>query len=331
MSEHTTVPRATPVDLQEPDEEVTGKIAPALNPLAASAARDRLTLVVLSGGASGRSIPVDDTGVTFGRGRVSDLRFEDSGLSRRHARVFRHEDQWFIEDLGSTNGTWLGGRPLRGPTALREGDRVQAGKSVLLRVTFQDSTEQEAACQMYESAVRDPLCRVYNRRYLNERLEAEMAYALRHRTPLSAILVDVDHFKRVNDTKGHLAGDAVLRVMGTALKRMVRAEDLVARYGGEEFAIVTRGIDPRNTMILAERIRRSIGSLSIPWEAGRLRITVSVGVATLCEGRDYPTVDALLAAADEALYEAKRSGRNRCMGATVPDSPSIRAAAAVPR
>ena len=330
MSEHTTVPQASPIAASEPDEEVTGEFAPLLPPQAANRERDRLTLVILAGGESGRSIPVDEGGLVFGRGRAAGLRFEDTGLSRRHARLFRHEGQWFIEDLGSTNGTWLGGRPLRGPTALREGDRLQAGKSVLLRVTFQDSTEQEAARQMYESAVRDPLCRVYNRRYLNERLEAEMAYALRHGTPLSVILIDVDHFKQVNDTKGHLAGDAVLRVLGTALKRMVRAEDLVARYGGEEFAIVTRGIDARNTMILAERIRRAIGNMAIPWESDRLRITVSIGVATLCEGRTYPDVETLLAAADEALYEAKRAGRDRCIGASGAP-PSTPAAASCPR
>jgi len=290
--------------------------------------RERAYVIVIAGPNVGEMFKLDQGGA-IGRGDGCEFRIRDSEISRQHARIFQDGADMWIEDLGSTNGTFVNGSPVD-RRALNDGDKIQIGTTTILKFSYHDRLDEEFQRQMYESAVRDPLCRVYNRRYLNERLEAEMAYALRHGTPLSAILVDVDHFKQVNDTKGHLAGDAVLRVLGTALKRMVRAEDLVARYGGEEFAIVTRGIDARNTMILAERIRRAIGNMAIPWEAGRLRITVSIGVATLCEGRSYPDVEALLSAADEALYEAKRAGRDRCMGASGV-TPSTPAAASCPR
>ena len=168
------------------------------------------------------------------------------------------------------------------------------GSNILLRFHLHDAFEQEAAKRIYESAVRDPLTQSYNRRYLDERLASEYAFAARHGSPLSVILV------------------AVLRIVAGTMQRILRTEDLVARYGGEEFCVVARGIDARNAMIVAERIRKTVSSLNIPWEGRTLSVTLSAGVATLRKERPYPDVDAILAAADTALYRAKESGRNRC-------------------
>lgn len=274
--------------------------------------RDRCTLTMLAGPASGKMFTLDGDELVLGRGNDVGARIQDASLSRRHARLYRRGERFYIEDLGSTNGTFVNGEPVQLPTKLHEGDRIQVGASVLLRVHLQDEMEQAATRQLYESAVRDPLTQVHNRRYLDERLLGEFTYARRHLTPLSVLLVDLDHFKQVNDEIGHLAGDAVLRVVAGSMQRMLRTEDLVARYGGEEFCVVARGIDVRNAGIVGERIRRTVEGLAIPWEGRTLRVTLSVGIATMDPEHPFPSVQSLLAAADAALYRAKTTGRNCC-------------------
>ncbi|MEM9067721.1 MAG: GGDEF domain-containing protein [Myxococcota bacterium] len=295
-------------------EDETTDIVTTIEVPTESSRQDRLTLVALIGQHGEPMIPIDGEVAVFGRGRDADVRLIDSGLSRRHVRFFRMEGAWWVEDLQSRNGTWVNGEAVKTPRPLRDGDRIQIGKGLVFRASFHDEAEHAATKRMVDSAVRDPLTRVYNRRHLDDRLAQELAFAVRHRTPMSLLLVDVDHFKQVNDNFGHLAGDAVLRVMGRLLKRIVRTEDLVARYGGEEFAVVARGIDPRNAFILAERIRKTLASTSIPIGESSLHITVSIGIATYRESHPYEEVSALIAAADEGLYRAKEQGRNQSCG-----------------
>lgn len=296
-----------------PEEDTTAEFAvdPATPAVAPASTKDRCTLTVLAGPSAGALFTFEDE-LVFGRGGEVSARIEDRGLSRRHAHLTRRGDRFLLADLGSTNGTFVNGERLgRDPRELAEGDRIQMGRNVMLRVQLHDHFEQEAAKQLYESAVRDPLTRVYNRRYLDERLESEMAYAQRHTSPLSVLLIDLDHFKQTNDTHGHPAGDAVLRVVAAAMVRMLRAEDVVARYGGEEFCVVARGIDARNAHIVGERIRKTVEGLKITADGQTLRITVSIGVATFRASRWYSDVGALVGDADAALYRAKESGRNR--------------------
>lgn len=273
--------------------------------------RDRCTLVVLNGPQPGRIITVQSDEIVIGRGANVGARIEDNGLSRQHARVFRRGDRWYIEDLESTNGTYVGGQPVKVPRIVSDGDRVLVGQSTLLRITFQDQMEQEAAKRAYESTVRDPLTKVHNRRHLDAQMKSEFAYAQRHGTELSIIVIDVDHFKRINDTLGHLAGDEVLRQLADTLSRMVRTEDLVARYGGEEFVVVARGINSANAMILAERIRTRVQAMAVRYENTPVPVTVSLGIATLSGGEPHKDIAAFFAAADDALYKAKNMGRNR--------------------
>jgi len=268
------------------------------------------TLTILTGTNPGAVYKLEAPSLVIGRSADAGIPLNDRGLSRRHAQVMRLPDGFYVEDLGSTNGTFFNGERLTSPRKLENGCRIQIGETTVLRFSLQDELEQEAAQQMYEMTVRDPLTRLHNRRYLDERLQTEFAFAARHRTSLSVLVIDVDHFKRVNDTVGHQAGDAVLRGLAAALQRMVRTEDLLARYGGEEFVVAARGIDERSAGIFAERIRRNVEQLEIPWADSRLKITVSVGLAHMGERR-YPAPDALVAAADGALYQAKKGGRNR--------------------
>jgi len=265
---------------------------------------------MLTGLNAGQVYDLDRDETVIGRSRDAHVRVEDTGVSRRNARVMRSPAGYFVEDLGSRNGTYKNGARIVARTKLASGDRVQLGPSVALRFSIVDDTEEELARRLYEASTRDALTQIYNRRYFNQRLVAELAFAQRHRTPVSVVLFDIDYFKRVNDTWGHKAGDDVLRSIAAGVQAVIRAEDLFARYGGEEFAILARGIDPTGTRAFAERVRAAVAALEIAVGDAHVRVSVSAGVACLteCTGGGG---DDLLLLADDRLYRAKSHGRNR--------------------
>jgi diguanylate cyclase (GGDEF)-like protein len=179
-----------------------------------------------------------------------------------------------------------------------------------------------AAAQKYDrirrEVVTDPLTNLYNRRFFERRAEEEVARSLRHQLPLSLLMVDVDHFKDVNDTYGHQTGDKVLQAVAKYLSDSVRKTDICGRYGGEEFVLLLPNTPGRAATFLANRLRGGLSQiiytgLGIPSDT---TITVSGGVAT-CP-RDATTLETLIASADEALYAAKDAGRNRIVQAGIP-------------
>jgi diguanylate cyclase (GGDEF)-like protein len=175
--------------------------------------------------------------------------------------------------------------------------------------------------------ILDPLMGIHNRRYLDRRLKEEVERALRYKLPLSVLLLDIDHFKRVNDSRGHQVGDLVLSSLGRLIKNTARNSDVVARYGGEEILVIATNTASSSVPAFAERLRKAVEdcafaerlrkaveeSVLVPPDglggAQAVRVTVSIGVASL--GPDTCSVDALLKSADEALFRAKREGRNR--------------------
>jgi diguanylate cyclase (GGDEF)-like protein len=276
-----------------------------------SVAKNRASLLAIAGPHSGLLFTLEGDEIVIGRGKEVGIQIHDVGISRRHSLVRRTGDfTWEIVDLESTNGTYVDGQKVESKT-LREGDRIQIGRTTVLKFTIQDELEQSFQKDLYDSAMRDPLTHAYNRRYFHERLRTELAYAARHGAPLSLILIDLDHFKHVNDTYGHLAGDAVLKVLTAAMHRMIRTEDLFARIGGEEFALVLRGIDEKNTHTVAERARKNLAALRIPWEGATIQFTVSCGVVHTLDGSGFDSPEALYAVADARLYAAKAAGRNQ--------------------
>jgi diguanylate cyclase (GGDEF)-like protein len=274
------------------------------------AARTKPVLTVLTGGASGKQFKVSKGTAVIGRAPTVELRVEDDGISRAHARIRAETGRAWVEDMGSRNGTFVNGAKVTVPVELRDGDKIQVGRSTVIRFGFQDDLDESFHENLMSSALRDGLTRLFNKRYFLERLDAELKFAQRHSVALSLLLLDLDHFKKINDTHGHLGGDAVLMTIANVLLRAVRNEDVVARFGGEEFAIILRAIDIEGAFLMAERLRKLVEQTSITHNSQDVHATISIGLAS------YPatpskTLEELVDAADKALYRSKNSGRNR--------------------
>lgn len=277
---------------------------------------ESVVLLRLDGVDAGRLVSLGVETCSVGRHNSNHVQLDDGGVSRFHARITWLGNAHAIEDLASSNGTWVRGRRVT-RAVLADGDLVQFGSHACFRYTVTDGMHERLLRQLHESSTRDPLTGAYNRRHFDERLRAELAYAIRHATELGLIMLDIDHFKRVNDTRGHAAGDAVIRHVAQVTSAQLRGEDVFARYGGEEFVVLLRATDAKNTLRVAERIRASIEVLPASFEGQVISLTVSGGCATLSEtGERTPAAGAtMLRRADERLYAAKTGGRNRIVGA----------------
>jgi diguanylate cyclase (GGDEF)-like protein len=271
--------------------------------------RRRPRLVVVAGVNVGEIYPVAN-GCILGRSGEATIRIPSDDISRKHAQLaIGPGGDWTVEDLGSRNGTWVNGERVSGAAKIADGDKIELGSGIVLRFGFYDELDESYHQRMYESSLRDGLTRAFNRKYFEERLDQEFAYALRHSSALSLLMLDIDHFKAVNDTHGHLGGDAVLAQVAQHITRVIRAEDVFARYGGEEFVILSRGIHRDGAVQFAERVRASIERFPFTFDEVRLSITVSIGVAAIPDAEILQPVH-LVEAADRALYRAKES-RNR--------------------
>jgi diguanylate cyclase (GGDEF)-like protein len=275
----------------------------------------RGVLRVAEGLDAGRIVSIPPGAVvTFGRSEECVCRFDDTSLSRVHAKVMLSIGGYVFQDMNSTNGSYVNDQQIQGAVTLRDGDRIQLGSSTLLRFALVDEAEELAAKRVYEAALRDGLTGVFNRKHLEERLDAEIAFALRHNSPMSVAIFDVDKFKAVNDTYGHQAGDAVLKATAGILGSTLRTEDLLARFGGEEFVIVLRGVALDGGVAMAERLRVQLAKTPIVFGAISIPVTASAGVAAITCCGATPDKATIVRIADERLYTAKQTGRNRVVG-----------------
>lgn len=188
-----------------------------------------------------------------------------------------------------------------------------------IALSLQTAADLQRIDTLEAENVTDPLTKVYNRRYLDRRLEEEFARSKRYALDLSVLMLDVDHFKRINDTYGHPVGDAVLSTLGSLLKASFRDLDIVARYGGEEFLVICTNTAIDGAALVAERVRQLIESHQIEMPDGSgasqtIQIRISIGVAGL--SASVGNKEELIQAADQALYRAKQEGRNRVIVAT---------------
>jgi diguanylate cyclase (GGDEF)-like protein len=195
--------------------------------------------------------------------------------------------------------------------------RIKTG----IRILQLEKSLKAAVDEIHLMSITDPLTGIYNRGYINERLPQEIRRAFRYGRDLSVLMCDIDHFKKVNDTFGHLAGDEVLKVFATCLTGAVRQKiDWVGRYGGEEFIVVLPETNQAGAMILAERFRQAIEKCEIRFDDCTIPATTSIGVTGFSpqEGKNSVRPEMLLNQADMLLYRAKEAGRNRVIGALLP-------------
>ena len=191
---------------------------------------------------------------------------------------------------------------------LRDANRAITG----IFLTVEDMTEYAANEQMLiELNSRDALTGVYNRRYLETRIEEEFGRHRRYRRELTLVMFDIDYFKAVNDSHGHPCGDLILQSVAGAIAGRIRLSDCLVRYGGEEFLCILPETDLACGMLLAERFRRQVEEMEHEYRGTKVKITISVGVSGL---RDDDTLEEFVARADEEMYRAKRGGRNRVCG-----------------
>ena len=252
-----------------------------------------------------------DERVTIGRDDRCDLTLVDASVSRKHAAIAAvGKEKLVLEDLGSTNGTTHNGKPVTGSVEVRVGDHIDVG-GVTLRIDRMGLDELAHLARVVERltlANKDALTGLVTRLYLNDELPDLIARHQISEVPLSAVFLDLDHFKNINDTHGHGVGDEVLRAAGRLMALSVRDSDTCVRYGGEEFLAVLPSCDEHGAYLMAERLRQQVARHDWGHYAKGLQVTASLGVASH-EGTEE--MGAWLERADKALYAAKRAGRNR--------------------
>ena len=265
------------------------------------------------GESIGRRISLGATPLSIGRSAESDVQFEEESVSRNHCRIDPTMGEadvpvsWSITDLGSTNGTHVNDRVIRS-VELSHGDHLQIGRNIL---KFLESGHIESAYheEIYRLVSTDGLTNLPNRRAFEDAIQREFPRSVRHSRPLSLLVIDIDHFKKINDVHGHLAGDAALRQFATLLKANLRQGDLASRMGGEEFAVMLPEIDGIGAHITAEKVRQITERHRFEFEGAVMPLTISLGVASRLPADQDPME--IYRRADELLFTAKRAGRNR--------------------
>jgi diguanylate cyclase (GGDEF)-like protein len=264
--------------------------------------------VGLSGPAAGLEFTLGPDAVIIGRSRKCEIRIQDDEVSRQHIRVKLVADaptggrtRVSVEDLGSQNGMQVDGKVV-GRAVLEGGEKLLVGRSVL-RVDRRDDLDLAHDAQRRAQQQRDPLTELGNRQALREALDRAETARAAGQGRYAVLVIDLDHFKQVNDVHGHPAGDAALCHAARTITGALRASDAAFRMGGEEFVVVLPEADLALAGAVAERIRVAIESSPVVYEGRSIPLTTSVGVAA---GGERAVEDA-----DRALYDAKHAGRNR--------------------
>jgi two-component system cell cycle response regulator len=263
-------------------------------------------LVVIYGSELGKKYNLNIPSLVIGRSSKCDIQIDQESISRNHTKIVNTGKSILIRDLGSTNGTYVNDEPID-EYVMRDGDLIKIGRTIFKFLTG-GNIENAYHEEIYRLTTIDGLTQIFNKRYFLETIEREIARSHRYRRELSLVMFDIDHFKKINDSFGHLAGDYVLKHLAQTVKTRIRREDCFARYGGEEFSIVLPEIDGLNSKPFAEKIRQLVENTDFRFENTSMPITISMGVATLDGDSTDPA--ALIKQADDRLYEAKSSGRN---------------------
>lgn len=289
------------------DNASTKTVVTAISRITERPVTQEACLVVIYGLDLGRRFTLESPTLTVGRSSKADIQIDQESVSRNHCKIINTGSAVLLRDLGSTNGTYVNDE-LVDEYILRDGDLIKIGRCIFKFLTG-NNIESAYHEEIYRLTTIDGLTQIFNKRYFLETLEREMGRAQRYRRELSLIMFDIDHFKRINDTYGHLAGDYVLKHLALVLRGRLRREDILARYGGEEFAIILPEIDNYNALQIGEKVRSIIERASFRFEDTDIPVTVSVGIASLAP--DMQDTETFIRTSDAYLYQAKNSGRNR--------------------
>jgi diguanylate cyclase (GGDEF)-like protein len=275
-------------------------------------------LIVIGGQHIGKLYQLDKDELVAGRSADCDIWIEDTAISRKHFRILKSDATCTIEDLNSTNGTYVNTRRVQ-TAILKAGDKIQISTDTIVEFNYLDENRRVTEQKRYEMGVKDAVTGAYNKSYFLQRIADEFSFSQRQNLPLSIIMIDIDHFKLINDSYGHLAGDQVLQEVCKTVADMIREEDVFCRYGGEEFVIIMRNTACQAAVNLAERIRLKIQDSAIEsLDNQQIKVTISAGVSTNVD-KKYRDYVGLIAEADKYLYQAKGSGRNRITAICKPE------------
>lgn len=278
--------------------------------------RKNACLVQYSGAKLGKRYPLIDQANVVGRSPTVQIIINEASVSRQHARFLLMGEQVMLEDMGSSNGTFVNDARVQNGVQLKDGDIIRLG-TVLLKFFAHDNVDSVMHDKIYRMATIDAGTQIFNKQYLLDALESEFKFSRTYGRDLSIIYYDLDHFKSVNDTFGHNAGDFILKESSNLVKATIRKEDILGRFGGEEFVIILPTTDARTASELAERIRFKHESHPFVFDyedktgrkSAKHRQTISMGVTQL--SNDLATPQDFLDSADKKLYKSKQTGRNR--------------------
>jgi diguanylate cyclase (GGDEF)-like protein len=259
----------------------------------------------------GQVIELSDAELTVGREPGCGLELHDDSVSRRHALLQPGGEGYVVVDLGSTNGTYVNDTRIE-TRALEPSDRLRFGNQIF-KYLAADRFETEYFENAYRMMTTDGLTEAYNKRYLFDMCERELRRSQRTGRPLSVLMIDIDRFKSINDTFGHLAGDEVLIELSRRLRSKLRGDEVLARYGGEEFCLLLPETSHGDAIRAAERLRAVVADARFNTQHANVSMTVSIGTACSQATLDVSASD-LIEQADKQLYAAKRAGRNRVEG-----------------
>lgn len=274
-----------------------------------SASAGQACLVVFYGQNIGRRYFLDKNEQIIGRSDSANIQVDQESVSRQHCRVLDISGHNRLIDLGSTNGTFVNDRQVT-ECDLRDGDLIRVGQTIFKYLSG-SNIESKYHEEIYRLTTIDGLTQAYNRRYFMETIERELNRALRYGRLLSLVMFDIDRFKRINDTYGHLAGDYVLREIAGIVSQNIRREDVFCRYGGEEFSLILPEIDRESAYQVCEKLRQKVEQHPFVFANENIPVTISLGIRTTADGDQGSNVTQFIADADARLFDAKQQGRNR--------------------
>jgi two-component system, cell cycle response regulator len=266
-------------------------------------------LVVFYGKNLGKRYFLDHTEQILGRSDSVAIQVDQESVSRQHARILTERGHARVADLGSTNGTYVN-EQRTSEAELRDGDLLRIGQTIFKYLSG-SNIESKYHEEIYRLTTIDGLTQAFNKRYFLEALGRELNRAQRYDRQIALAMFDIDHFKKINDKYGHLAGDFVLRELAGVVHQNIRRDDIFARYGGEEFALVLPEIDKLGAEQVCEKLRARVEGQPFVFNTHKIPVTVSLGIRALVTGEAAIDATQFIADADAKLYEAKQGGRNR--------------------